>query len=161
MIPSPPLPLTTLYGIIAVGPVSIDEFYLKYLGQSRPVVVYVNGPDLCTFYDELTTRAGLKSTLGEDVDLQIVTESEVEGASAVVGDKTPLVLMTLGWDNNGSPFTHHWRECSMKVLELPEVVRWVVSHGSGNPPSPKVSGFAFLFGLHPRMLIIPRNMELY
>jgi len=116
-------------------------------------VVYVNGPDLCTFYDELTTRAGLKSTSGKDIDLQIVAESEVEGASAVIGDKTPLVLLTLGWDNNGSPFTHQWSECSMKVLELPEVVRWVVSHSDGNPPSPKVSGFAFLFGFHSRKII--------
>lgn len=47
--------------------------------------------------------------------------------------EVPVVLMTLGWDPSGDP-THaektlgRDRECAMRVLEMPRVVRWFTSH---------------------------------
>lgn len=98
----------------------------------------MGGGDLCAIWDELTSHKGASSTSAKDPGLQVSPDSEVDGTRGDTVGKTPLVLITLGWDGNGSPFYHHRWKCSLDVLELPQVLLWIVSHGEGYPPSPKV-----------------------
>lgn len=130
--------------LVILIPNSIDEFYVEDLGRSRPVVVYVNGRDLCSFWEELTSHEGVSPTSAEDPDLQV----SPDGAWGDIVGKTPLVLLTLGWDGNGSPFYHHGWECSLDVLGHPQVMLWIVSHGEGYPPSPKVRSLALSTNNH-------------
>lgn len=52
---------------------------------------------------------------------------------------TPLALMTVGWDDDGSPFCKsRWHQCALDILGLPQVVRWFVSHHARGDPGPKV-----------------------
>ena len=137
--------LTLPCGNRTVSGRSVDEFYQEKLHGTRPVVVYVTGKDMCPFLDELTvprdnSTAQPTSSRGPDLEMSASASGSDDleaAASAVAAGKTPLVLMTLGWDARGSPF-HSFRKCSQKVLELPEVVRWFVSHSQGDLLSPKV-----------------------
>ena len=137
--------LTLPCGNRTVSGLSVDEFYQENLHGTRPVVVYVNGKDMCPFLDELTvprdsSTAQTTSLRGSDLEIptSVSGSDDLEAvALAVAAGKTPLVLMTLGWDASGSPF-NRYKECSLKVLELPEVMRWFVSHSRGDLLSPKV-----------------------
>lgn len=116
---------------------SVNTFYEQNLGRSRPVVIYVTGGDACALWDELKPQE-----VEESADDEPVLENldfRRSAASAAAEGKTPLAMVTFGWDPTGSPFAYpHFRECSTKVLELPQVVRWFVSHHSGSSPDPKV-----------------------
>lgn len=92
--------------------------HTKNIASSRPVVVYVTGEDVCALWNELNVH-------GDGAHLS-VNESALpsaggaqSAASAVANGKTPLALLTLGWDYQGSPFFGEWRECTSKILVAP------------------------------------------
>lgn len=62
---------------------------------------------------------------------------------------TPVALMTAGWDAAGSPLhMREYRNCSTAILELPQVVKWFVSHERrNNTRPPKVSSECFSFSV--------------
>ena len=90
---------------------------------------------MCALEDELSLEARMEAAG--------VTQAETgDTASKATGRRmpgfgeefeVPVVLMTLGWDPAGDP-THaekalgRDRECVMRVLEMPRVVRWFTSH---------------------------------
>lgn len=127
----------------------MDAFYNVDLGRSRPVVIYATGSHTCALWDELKPEEDSAEDSAEaPAEDSAETPAEpvlsnidfrLSAASAAADGKTPLAIMTLGWDGTGSPFASgEYRECSTKILELPQVVRWFVSHHKGSSPSPKV-----------------------
>lgn len=117
----------------------MDGFYEHNLRRSRPVVIYVTGRDACSLWDELKPPE-VEASAAEEPGLSDIDSRQA--ASAAADGKTPLAVVTLGWDYTGSPFSvREFRECSTKVLELPQVVRWFVSHHHGRSPSPKARLF--------------------
>lgn len=102
-------------------------------------MVYVVGEDVCALWDELnpTPSGGDTSTRSSPA---LASEGFAQtAAEAVAEGKTPIALVTFGWDRYGAPFYGETRECSEKVLALPQIVRWFASHGGGgDSPSPKV-----------------------
>ena len=121
---------------------SVDTFYDDNLGRSRPIIIYVTGSHACALWDELKPEEdGGEDSSEESAEEPVLSNVDfrLSAASAAADGKTPLAIMTLGWDHTGSPFgSSEFRECSMKILELPQVVRWFVSHHRSSSPSPKV-----------------------
>ena len=100
-------------------------------------------------WDELKPQEVEESAAEEPVLSNVDIKQSAASATANNGN-TPLAIVTLGWDKTGSPFVStnsEYRECSTKILELPQVVRWFVSHHMRSSPSPKV-GCSMLFSMH-------------
>lgn len=112
----------------------LENFYRTRLHGRRPVLVYVDGRDVCRLLQEL-------QALPEARDKGTASMDRGPPGSAAGEGRTPLALLTAGWDANGSPFSdeqHGWDKCSFSLLALPQVVRWFLSHEVQGLNLPKV-----------------------
>lgn len=103
---------------------------------------------MCSLLDDLSAPTHQRSSVGSttyDGGRPVIPNFPSDGIEpqGEMATRTrrpaPLALMTTGWDDSGSPFAEHrWSGCATKIIELPRVVRWFVSHHQGPDPGPKV-----------------------
>lgn len=120
---------------------SIEDFFTTKLRRRRPVLINVRGGDVCSLLAQLTLPPAPENSDSKDSDPDILLRLDDEPLKPV--GTTPLALLTSGWDGNGSPFggsSHDWDRCAHKILDLPQVAIWFVSHQRGNQILPKVRG---------------------
>lgn len=126
----------------------LETYYSERLHRRRPVLLFVRGFDVCSLLDDLSAPTHQRSLgvntmySGGNPGIPTFPSNRIEPQGEMVKRirrPAPLALMTTGWDNSGSPFAEHrWSGCATKIIELPRVVRWFVSHHHGADPGPKV-----------------------
>lgn len=111
------------------------------------MLIFVHPDEVCSLRDALTIPSQTESaseaaspSSGQATVTFSAKESEPDDKQQPTLVLAPLALMTVGWDMGGSPLSRtDTVQCALDILELPQVVRWFVSHHTGHyPPGSKV-----------------------